>query len=122
MSNYLTQVDDLLRTDSIKYHWPEGTEELSSTVANLESVVATVGYLIRQSADGIARLPNRSDGLRTDTMAGRLNPDATKAGAVSDWSRRSGSWRSLRLIYVPLTSLWVDCSSTPKTHLRSRRH
>ena len=84
VTNYLTQVDDLLRSDGIKYHWPEGTEELYSTVANLQSIAATLGYLIHQSAEGIARLPGRSGGLRTDTMTGRLDPDATRAAAVSE--------------------------------------
>ncbi len=81
-------------------------------MVNLESVVATVGYWIRQSADGISRLPNRSDGLRTDTMAGRLDPDATKAGAVSDLEQAQRvlevAAAHLRAAHESLGRLFVD--------------
>lgn len=83
MTNYLTAVEELLRTDGIKYHWPEGTDELYSTAANLESLITTLGYLIRQAAEGTARLPNRSHGLRTDTMTSQVDPDTTKTAAIT---------------------------------------
>ena len=70
-------VEDLLRSDAVKYHRPAGTAELYTAVADAESILHLMAHQLRQIVQGLGELPTQSDGLRTDTMDGALDPGET---------------------------------------------
>ena len=78
---YLQPIGDLLRSDVIKYHSPDGTSELYSATGDVEEILYLIGYQLGRLAKALGALPTESDGLRTDTMDGILDPNETIAVA-----------------------------------------
>ena len=82
--SYLQPVEHLLRSDAIKYHSPDGTTELYSAADDVQVILQLVGYQLGRLAKALGALPTESDGLRTDTMNGVLDPNETIAIAVDE--------------------------------------
>ena len=76
--SYLQPVEDLIRSDAIKYHSPDGTTELYSATGDVHDP-HLVGYQLGLLAKSLGALPTKSDGLRTDNMDGVLDPNETIA-------------------------------------------
>lgn len=74
---HLRPVEDLLGSDSVKYHRPAGTGELYTAVGDAESILHLMAHQLRQIVQGLGELPTQSDGLRTDTMDESLDPGET---------------------------------------------
>lgn len=81
---HLQPVEDLLNSDSIKYHRSTGTAELYSAVGDAESILHLMAHQLRQIVQGLGELPTESDGLRTDTMDGALDPGETVGLAMAE--------------------------------------
>lgn len=84
MMGHLQPVEALLRSDAIKYHRPTGTAEIYSAVGDAESVLHLMAHQLRQIVQGLGELPTESDGLRTDTMDGQLDPGETVGVAMAE--------------------------------------
>ena len=82
--SYLRPVEDLLNSDAIKYQRPAGTSELYSAAGDIESILHLVAYQLRQLTAGLDQLPTESEGLRTDTMDGVLDPNETAGIAMHE--------------------------------------
>lgn len=82
--SYLQPVEDLLNSDAIKYQRPAGTSELFSAAGDIESILHLVAYQLRQLTAGLDQLPTESEGLRTDTMDGVLDPNETAGIAMHE--------------------------------------
>lgn len=79
--SYLEPVEDLLRSDAIKYHSADGTSELYSATGDVQEILHLVGYQLGRLAKALGALPTESEGLRTGTMDGVLDPNETIAVA-----------------------------------------
>lgn len=79
---YLQSVEDLLGSDAVKYYRPAGTGELYTAVGDAESILHLMAHQLRQIVQGLGELPTQSDGLRTDTMDGELDPGETVGVAM----------------------------------------
>lgn len=79
--SYLQPVEDLLRSDAIKYHTADGTTELYSATVEVQEILHLIGYQLGRLAQALGALPTESEGLRTDTMDGVLDPNETIAVA-----------------------------------------
>ncbi len=82
MTNYVDPIEQALSTDQVAYHQPEGTSELSQAIGSIGQILYRLGGLTSRIKAGTTHLPDQENGLRTDTMAGLLDPDQTKAEAV----------------------------------------
>ena len=80
--SYLRPVEELLRSDAIKYRSVDGTSELYSATGDAQEILHLLGFQLDRLAKALGDLPTRSDGLRTDTMDGILDPDETVAAAA----------------------------------------
>lgn len=81
---HLHPVEALLGSDAIKYYRPTGTAELCSAVGEAESILHLMAHQLLQIVQGLGELPTESDGLRTDTMDGPLNPGETVGVAMAE--------------------------------------
>ena len=81
---HLQPVEDLLGSDSIKYHRPTGPAEIYSAVGATESILHLMVHQLRQITAALGDLPTESDGLRTDTMDGTLDPGETVGVAMAE--------------------------------------
>lgn len=85
--SYLRPIEELLNSDAIKYRSPGGISELYGAVGDAQAILQLVGHQFRQIAKGLGELPTESDGLRTDTMDGVLDPNETAATAIEELHR-----------------------------------
>ena len=85
--SHLQPVEDLLGSDAVKYHRPTGTAELYSAVGDAESILQLMAHQLRQIVQGLGELPTESEGLRTDTMDGVLDPGETVGVAMAELNR-----------------------------------
>ena len=81
---YLQPVETLLGSDAVKYHRPAGTAELYTAVGDAEAILHLMAHQLRQIVQGLGELPTQSDGLRTDTMDGTLDPGETVGVAMAE--------------------------------------
>ena len=86
--SYLQPIGALLNSDDVKYHRAAGTSELYGAVGDVEEILHLVEHQLRQITKGLDELPTESEGLRTDTMAGVLDPNET-VGIAMDELRQS---------------------------------
>lgn len=101
MAHYLDALENAIRDHRVTGYRPTDTTDIYRAIGTLGVIVQTLSHLIFQVKLGIAELPAADEGLRTDTIAGDLDPDATAAAVA-----------------VSLTEARRDIDSTG-THLRN---
>jgi hypothetical protein len=83
MAHYLDALETATRDDRVNCHQPVDTADIYRAIGTLELIIHNLSHLISQVTQGILQLPSVNEGLRTDTIAGNLDPDATAASAAN---------------------------------------
>lgn len=60
------------------------SNKLYTEVGDAESILHLMAHQLRQIIGGLGELPTHSDGLRTDTMDGALDPGETVGVAMAE--------------------------------------
>ena len=77
MAHYLDALENAIRDHRVTGYRPTDTTDIYRAIGTLGVIVQTLSHLIFQVKLGLAELPAADEGLRTDTIAGDLDPDAT---------------------------------------------
>lgn len=83
MAYYLDALETAAHDDRVNRHRPVDTDDIYRAIGTLELIIQSLSHLISQVTQGILQLPSADEGLRTDTIAGNLDPDSTAASAAN---------------------------------------